>query len=760
MLRSLIKNLSFLLIIFLLFPRFPQIQAATFTSGISSGDYWRYAIETEHFHLEFLPGIKNQTDSDSDGIADIVENVAEDAEYSWDQEIEKLGFASPLNGQEKILVFLDGADKLLIEGSVGVSSVTSDGKIYLAVDPWQDEEMLQVTVAHEFMHTIQFGYDLSFAESFQDVNFAEASATWMEDYVYDEVNDYYNYLPDYFNYPDYSVFSGIVPPGSLFQYALSVWPKFLTEYFDDQIMVQIWEEFFSLNYQGAENVFAIYTAVKNVLEEKYEAALPEVFQQFMLWNLILENYEEGENYPGITPVQSHSSYPVSEAEPPSDYWPALYGGNYLEFDLGDEEGDFKFTLAKSEEVSFGVVLVPMTSSLSLASDPVLAQFEIGNSGGEVILKDGGNYDKIMAIVTPFEIDFETVESLPGVFENGYQYFYSAQFGDFSTEEEVQTSEEEVELEEASEKEGVEASETSLEGTQEETSDLTVSNLEISSFDDDSVTLSWSRVVNDAVEGYAVYSGAESGVYSERKEISHPWTTYTTINGLTTGVTYYFAVKSYTAEGEDSEYSNEVSITLEEELFPDVPSDHPNYPAISYLVEIGVIEGYPDGTFKPDQTVNRAELLKILIEEIGVTPDEEVYQNCFPDVADDWYAKYVCYAKEQGWVEGYPDLYFRPANTVNKVEALKMLLKVMGYEVEEKGVSSLPYQDTWPAAWYAPYVELAYELGILEEAGNYFSPAAGRTRASICEELFRLLIVQTMGENYSEEVLEEFLGSEA
>ena len=89
--------------------------------------------------------------------------------------------------------------------------------------------------------------------------------------------------------------------------------------------------------------------------------------------------------------------------------------------------------------------------------------------------------------------------------------------------------------------------------------------------------------------------------------------------------------------------------LEEPVFSDLDATDDNYIAIDYLYEEGVLGGYSDGSFKPENTVNRAELLKILVEGQGVTPDADEYQNCFPDVTTDWYAKYVCYAKEEGWV---------------------------------------------------------------------------------------------------------------
>src|SRR3989338_5338729 len=81
-------------------------------------------------------------------------------------------------------------------------------------------------------------------------------------------------------------------------------------------------------------------------------------------------------------------------------------------------------------------------------------------------------------------------------------------------------------------------------------------------------------------------------------------------------------------------------------FDDVEYDDDNYVAVEYLVSIGTLEGYPDGSFQPNTTVNRAEIMKILVAGQGISPDENVYKDCYPDVTDDWYAKYVCYATEQ------------------------------------------------------------------------------------------------------------------
>ncbi len=137
-------------------------------------------------------------------------------------------------------------------------------------------------------------------------------------------------------------------------------------------------------------------------------------------------------------------------------------------------------------------------------------------------------------------------------------------------------------------------------------------------------------------------------------------------------------------------------------------------------------------------MNRAELLKILVEGTGVTPDENTYKNCFSDVSTDWYAKYVCYAKEEGWVSGYPDGTFKPADAVNKVEALKMLLLSQDVELSEELTVDL-YADVEANDWFAAYVETANDLGILEENEQYFQPDGDKDRQGIAENLYRLLL---------------------
>lgn len=143
-----------------------------------------------------------------------------------------------------------------------------------------------------------------------------------------------------------------------------------------------------------------------------------------------------------------------------------------------------------------------------------------------------------------------------------------------------------------------------------------------------------------------------------------------------------------------------------QTFSDVNSSTTYETAIEFLASLDIVEGFPDGTFRPNASLTRAEMLKFAIEaraEINSSFNInaiEVYgdDKCFPDVAPNmWYTKYICFAKAQNWVKGYPDGNFRPDEAVNVVEALKIAL----------GAAGIPYGT--PAAgepWYKPIVDAA------------------------------------------------------
>lgn len=178
-------------------------------------------------------------------------------------------------------------------------------------------------------------------------------------------------------------------------------------------------------------------------------------------------------------------------------------------------------------------------------------------------------------------------------------------------------------------------------------------------------------------------------------------------------------------------------------FSDVPESNPDYKAIEYLKAQGFISGYPDGTFKPAQIVNRAEAIKIILSAKGIAT-KDATTTSFKDVAaSDWFAKYVETAKALAIVNGNPDGTFAPARNVNKVELLKMLL--LAYEV--KFVNYQPpvkplYADTPDSKqWYISYLDFAKNVNIISpDSNNNINPSKDLTRGEVASIVYKLVII--------------------
>jgi hypothetical protein len=182
-------------------------------------------------------------------------------------------------------------------------------------------------------------------------------------------------------------------------------------------------------------------------------------------------------------------------------------------------------------------------------------------------------------------------------------------------------------------------------------------------------------------------------------------------------------------------------------FPDILGDHPNKQAINSLKEKGIIDGYPDGTFQPDAEINRAELTKLIVAA-KVDEDIESYNNCFPDVKEEWFAPYICYAKEQNWVEGYPDKTFKPEKPINRAEALKIILEVIFEESieESETLEDESVADIGIELWYGTYFIFADNRDLLDKQHitvvddkYYYYPDENISRKEVAETIYRSLI---------------------
>ncbi len=187
----------------------------------------------------------------------------------------------------------------------------------------------------------------------------------------------------------------------------------------------------------------------------------------------------------------------------------------------------------------------------------------------------------------------------------------------------------------------------------------------------------------------------------------------------------------------------------------------NFEAIYQLKQQGIFGGYPDGTFRGDSEINRAEITKILVLASGVSEtqiDAELEewlanpetQAGFTDVDPDdrnsvWYVDYVLYAQKEGIVSGYPDGSFKPSDPVLLSELYKLVVE------SQYGTPDSTFQGE---EWYREYINFLAEYGILREhiysdyeyevfsydfsaVGFTGEPSSKATRAGAAELIYRL-----------------------
>lgn len=113
------------------------------------------------------------------------------------------------------------------------------------------------------------------------------------------------------------------------------------------------------------------------------------------------------------------------------------------------------------------------------------------------------------------------------------------------------------------------------------------------------------------------------------------------------------------------------------VFPDVPAQHRFRTAIEALNEAGIVSGYPDGTFRPDNPVTRAQIAKMLVLLLGihtVEPDPVPLFGDLPSQSRDPSLDYIGEAAQAGITLGFDDGTFRPHDSVTRIQLTRMIMR--------------------------------------------------------------------------------------
>ena len=264
------------------------------------------------------------TDTDADGIPDRVETTAAVLEEVWAAEVTTLGYrppksdlTSPNHGPDgRLDVYLaDIGPELYGYCTTDDPNAFDEGYPYWDVSAYcvlDDDhapdqfpstsglEALQVTAAHEFFHAVQFAYDW-----FEDPWLLEGTAAWIEDEVYDDVDDDLQYLPESpLRRPDVPIDRG----RGGFEYGAWIFWRFLSEYFgsggvrDPSIIRRIWE--LADGSAAGPDLFSARAAAAAVAEREWQ--LRWAVADFGVWNVAPSAfYEEGTSYRAAPRDRTH-----------------------------------------------------------------------------------------------------------------------------------------------------------------------------------------------------------------------------------------------------------------------------------------------------------------------------------------------------------------------------------------------------------------------------------------------------------------------
>lgn len=319
---------------------------------------YSYVSPAEHFTIHYdisgtdavyMPSM--DTLDGGDGVPDYVNKTAEILDSVWTYCIDVLGFPPPPR-DDFYAIGLDSTYDVYINslGSAYYGATYSEAIVdsqratsYLSLDndynfaPYNEYtgdprdfnrrlDAVRVTAAHEFFHAIHFGMDWTEWEGDDPgtarIYWWEMSAVWMEEMMYDSINDYYGYLPAFFNLPWVGLrnFNTSSYPLAIHPYGSVVFPIFLTEKWNNPIIVRrIWEECRDLGV-GPQFGEAVEIAVNEASGGTYH--LTDAIREFSVWNIFTGSravmapdgigYSEKEFYPAIpdSAIFSFDSYPV------------------------------------------------------------------------------------------------------------------------------------------------------------------------------------------------------------------------------------------------------------------------------------------------------------------------------------------------------------------------------------------------------------------------------------------------------------------
>jgi S-layer homology domain len=179
-----------------------------------------------------------------------------------------------------------------------------------------------------------------------------------------------------------------------------------------------------------------------------------------------------------------------------------------------------------------------------------------------------------------------------------------------------------------------------------------------------------------------------------------------------------------------------------ESFPDVPPDYWARPFVEALAKRGIAVGSPDGSFRPDQPVTRAEYAALV--QKAFDNQESQGSIAFTDVPSDfWAVPSIDGAVKQGFLKGYPNGSFEPNKEVSRLEVLLSLVNGLGLPRPDKPEEAVTlFKDSAKIPeWAVPAAGTAAESNIVVNYPNLdqLRPEQPATRAEVAALIYQALV---------------------
>ena len=183
-----------------------------------------------------------------------------------------------------------------------------------------------------------------------------------------------------------------------------------------------------------------------------------------------------------------------------------------------------------------------------------------------------------------------------------------------------------------------------------------------------------------------------------------------------------------------------------EEFPDVGPDQWSYDAIMYFKERNVLSGYPDGYYRPDQQVTRAEFATIVTKALGLRNLDEITFTEYKDIDENHWAYYdVMLGSYYDLIHGTPDKMFYPQNNITRLEIIMVIMKALSIKeiTEQEALEQLSVdKDAADVPYWATLTTgKAQQLGLivlLPGLEDYILPHQYATRGELAVWLYGML----------------------